>query len=236
MAITIKCPQCGFENQLGRIFCHHCGSKLEFSEGSFKEGTPVVSKGQLAGRLIRLAITLGLVAILVLMLMPANPAGQTGSRQDSVLLDQKIRVLRRAALDGRSLRQEVREEELNAYIEEFRAHNGQPLMSVSRFKMDLSKINFTLLDNRVDLLIEGRAGPVALTLEVGGQPTRDQGHFNFVAKHGRIGHLPLPGPAAGWLAGRMSVVFSKMDREKQLLDDVKQIDVQSGTAVIQTGR
>jgi hypothetical protein len=235
MAITIKCPKCGLENQLGRIFCHHCGSKLEFSEGSFQTAKPTVTRRQLAMRLVRLGIVLGLLAAIVLMLLPVNPAGQTGSRQDSVIMDQKIRVLRRAVLDGRTIREVARETEVNAYLEEARGRSGQNV-AMGPAKLDLSKINVALTQGRVNLVMHTTVGPLTVSFQVEGIPGRDQGRFSFDADGGRIGHLPLPGAAAGWLAGRLSFVFSKMDRERKLLDDVKQIDVTDGQAIIQTGR
>lgn len=235
MAITIKCPQCGFENQLGRIFCHHCGSKLEFSEGSFQPESKGLSKRQLTARLVRLGFTLGLLAALVLIFLPVAPAGQTGSRQDATLLDQKIRVLRRAVLDGRAVREVVKEAEVNAYLEDARSRAGQNV-SAGPIKLNLAKVNMALTAGQVDLVVHSTLGPLTISFEVKGRPTREQGRFKFQATGGRIGHLPLPGPAAGWLGGRLSFVFSKMDRERKLLDDAKQVDVEDGQAVIRTGR
>ena len=28
----IECPKCHFSNELGRIFCHQCGSKLDLTK------------------------------------------------------------------------------------------------------------------------------------------------------------------------------------------------------------
>ena len=235
MAITIKCPKCGLENQLGRIFCHRCGSKLEFSEGSFQEAKIHFSPGRLLARLVRVGISMGLLAAIVLMCMPVTLPGRAGTRQDVVLLDQKIRVLRRAVLDGRRMEETVREAEVNGYLDDARNRSAKEAKA-GPVKLDLTSINIALRPDRVALVLHAKLGPVTLSFEVQGKPAKKQNRFSLDVVGGRIGHLPLPAVAADWVSRKVSGVFSKMERERQLLDDAHEIVAQDGQAVVKIGR
>lgn len=74
--MLIKCPKCGFENQLGAIFCRNCGEKLDIEKVKPK----VVDQGEgfnlfgILRKLIGLLILVGVVGVLVAMFIPADEA------------------------------------------------------------------------------------------------------------------------------------------------------------------
>ncbi len=72
--MLVKCPKCGFENQLGAIFCRNCGEKLDIEQVRPK----VVDRGEgfsvfgLIRKLLMLAIFLGLVGVIIAMFIPTS--------------------------------------------------------------------------------------------------------------------------------------------------------------------
>ena len=72
---------------------------------------------------------------------------------------------------------------------------------------------------------------VSISRGVTARPLREEGAFGLEIQRFRLGHLPLPGPAAEWVAARVSRVFSRMEREKSLLDQLATLEVQEGVAI-----
>ena len=70
----VICSKCGYDNELGRIFCHSCGAKLNLSEiKSPSQGGKDLTrkkkrKGAMLARLIQIVIALAIVVTLVLVL------------------------------------------------------------------------------------------------------------------------------------------------------------------------
>ncbi len=231
MPFVIKCKSCGADNHLGRMFCSQCGGKLEIEDprGAIQEqrrkaGGPLM-------RFVRIAVTLGLLISIVLIIRPAVPTGAEGSIQDAQRLQQKMRNIKTAVLDRKVVTQRITEGEINAYLMDLlkKSAGGSGDESVT-----LARINIALKTDVVVVVLEAKLGPVPLTYEISGVPERSDGQFTFAVSKVRLGHLPMPGPAGGWLAARAKVVFSKMDEEKRLLGQVSQLKVGRGEVAVAT--
>ena len=71
--MQIKCSKCGFENQMGVIFCRQCGEKInmdEISPESLEEGKSKENAGKTAGKIIRWTVRI-LLLLIVLGLLAA---------------------------------------------------------------------------------------------------------------------------------------------------------------------
>src|SRR5580704_13545867 len=73
----VICSKCGYDNELGRIFCHSCGAKLNLSEiKSPSQGGKSLAKksaGTPAGRIVKRAINVViLVAIIAVFYLAAQ--------------------------------------------------------------------------------------------------------------------------------------------------------------------
>ena len=125
----------------------------------------------------------------------------------------------------------ITEGEINAYLMDLlkKSAGGSGDESVT-----LARINIALKTDVVVVVLEAKLGPVPLTYEISGVPERSDGQFTFAVSKVRLGHLPMPGPAGGWLAARAKVVFSKMDEEKRLLGQVSQLKVGRGEVAVAT--
>jgi len=68
----LTCSKCGYDNELGRIFCHSCGAKLDLSnikspsQGGAKLKRKGGTGGKLVGRTIVILILVALIAVIYL--------------------------------------------------------------------------------------------------------------------------------------------------------------------------
>src|SRR5579862_9728543 len=119
----VICSKCGYDNELGRIFCHSCGAKLNLSEiKSPSQGGKSLAKKKkrkegMIGRLIQIVIVLAIVAVIILALQVPALRPISTSSEDLTSIDKK-----RFELDGLNLQKSPRtiavsETELNAFVD-----------------------------------------------------------------------------------------------------------------------
>jgi hypothetical protein len=74
--MLIKCPKCGFENQLGGIFCRNCGEKLDIERirPRIADKSGGFNFFGIARKLIGLILFVAVVGVLVAMFIPGNIA------------------------------------------------------------------------------------------------------------------------------------------------------------------
>ena len=70
--MLLKCDECGFDNQLGAIFCRECGAKLdvEAMRPEVKEHKAKINFGDLARNLLAVAVLGGLAFAIGMMFYP----------------------------------------------------------------------------------------------------------------------------------------------------------------------
>ena len=107
----VICQKCGYDNELGRIFCHSCGAKLDLTEikspsqggkslAKKKRGTPA---GKIIRRTINIAILVIVVAVIFLALQVPSVRPINTSSDDLISADKK-----RFALDDLAVQKRVR--------------------------------------------------------------------------------------------------------------------------------
>ncbi len=74
--MLLKCKECGFENQLGAIFCRDCGVKLdvETMRPEVKEYKPKFAFGDLFKNLLAIAVLGGIAFAIGMMFYPEHAA------------------------------------------------------------------------------------------------------------------------------------------------------------------
>jgi hypothetical protein len=231
MSFHVTCGSCGHRNPLGRLYCVKCGAKLEVSPETVR---PEVSSAQAFGRwlarMVRLAVTLGLLAGLVQLLRPVPPMGQSGTVQHANEFREKADLLNYALLEKQVARQQFSEAEINGYLEQV-VQNTPNRQGEGLLQFELQMINVKLKPDQIVTVFLSTWKSLSLTYEITARPLREEGAFALEIQRFRLGHLPLPGPAAEWVAGRVSRVFSQMEREKSLLDQLATLEVQEGVAI-----
>lgn len=191
---------------MGHLFCVQCRGKLDLKslpKSAFKSEVA----GGARGWFVVLAVLLGCFGLcLALALWPAEGTSAKWTESDVQQVYKKINALMR----GSALAPQVfHEREANALFgsllrkKDFNRASGMrgvSLISVrARFRPGAIVLHSVSMWGPVTF---GRRsfGPLKLTHEINILPIMEEGRIAWVARGGRMGHLPLPGPAA-YLAG-----------------------------------
>ncbi|MGD1019514.1 MAG: zinc ribbon domain-containing protein [Verrucomicrobiia bacterium] len=239
----IACSKCGYDNELGRIFCHSCGAKLDLTEIKARSqgGKSLVKKarvgaGKIMSRVVTIAILTAVVVVVFLALQVPNIRPISTSSEDLVLSDKK-----RAALDDLLVQKQpnsiaISEGELNSFIQTLGFENG----SAGTLEVVPTKLQLELGDGVVTAVFLAKvhiAGSVEkqIYLSYTGVPTIEGGHFIFQPTRGALGAFPL----SQWLLVKTGLfdrcfakLFVQLDKEKQVLDSLSSISVTPQSVVL----
>ncbi len=226
-AVSIVCANCGFQNDLSRVFCLSCGHKLDLDSIRAGDFQKVAKKGSIKGlfRAIRILITLAFLAVVGLALWPSTPTGRIG-RDSAALFDQanrKVDALQEAREAGRAAEATLTEIELNTYMVGLLRAAGQ-----AGGQVRTQAIRFDLQEGRMVVHVEAGLGPLPITYELTGQPLADGRAFRFASDRVRMGHLPVPAPADRQVEAQVGRIFSQLQAQRALLDRASEIEVQEG--------
>ena len=244
----IVCSKCGYDNELGRIFCHSCGAKLDLAEVKApSQGGKVFrrSRGGL-GKLFSRLVSIGILALIVIVVFLACQVPTirplSTSSDDLNHSDQKRAALDRLLGETKPDTITVTEGELNAFIQElgFESGSGRTLQVVP------TKLQLELGNGVVTAVFLGRlhiagsadkAGSLdkQVYLSYTGVPTVENGHFVFKPTAGALGALPI----SPWLLVKTGMfdrcfagLFANLDKEKQALDSLSSISVTPQSVVL----
>lgn len=234
MSAKIRCPQCGILNDVPQLICRQCGAKLDYDT--------LENRGCYAGagggaRTVRFLVLAALVAALGLMLWPVTPAGRVGSATDAEAFHAKFILMETAIRFQQPYEMLLDEGEINAYLAEMVLRSGGAARGRG-LQLGLKKINLASADGRLTLLVAASWGPATLTYEVGGAPAReaDGAGSQWQIRSARIGHLPLPRLADGWIMGKLGVIFANLQREAALLRALSVLEPRDGKIRVAVGQ
>jgi hypothetical protein len=239
----IVCSKCGYDNELGRIFCHSCGAKLNLTEikAPSQGGKSLTKKakggtGRIVSRVVFIAILAVVVAILFLAFQVPNIRPISTSSEDLVLSDKK-----RAALDDLLIQKQpntitISEGELNSFIQSLGFENGP----AGTLEIVPTKLQLELGDGVITAVFLGKlhiAGSVEkqMYLSYTGVPTIEDGHFVFKPSGGTVGALPVSPwvlVKTGFFDHYFAKLFANLSKEKQVLDSLSSISVTSQAVVL----
>ncbi len=195
----LQCPKCKFENELGRIFCHQCGNKLDLNQVKPPtEGARIRRRVALStGRLLRVFVELALAGVLilgvVLVCMVPEVARVQPTNADLIAADTKRLALHQLVNGRRAGKIEVTTVELNAFLHSlsFEKPKGTGIEVVPVIlRCDFAEGKLTM-----GFLGELRLGNHArkqLYLDMTGIPAIEKGRFVFKPLGGHVGALPVP--------------------------------------------
>ena len=222
MAIKIECSNCGFQNDLGRIFCSQCGQKLDLRDTSMEslKERREFDFGKLFQWLLSLVVLIGIATILSLAFWPATTVpvymDAAGSKQVPV----KIAAILRALSYNRAITLDFDEGELNGFLAE-----RAKLNKLKAFTIDLKPGSFDLCAaltwtpvTNVAFLAKIQI-PVTISLKGG-----FQGGV-FLPENGRIGHLPLPGRSMKFSTDLLGSYLPDILNEKRIIDSLRTVAI-----------
>ena len=229
------CPKCGNDNELGRIFCHQCGDRLDIS--SIKPPSVAERKRRLfkaeAIRNIRFLVNLVILGVLILVVAlicltpPVVPT--QSSNTELVASDTKRMELDRIGRGKKGGQVTVTEAQLNAFF------NQRPFRTATGAGIELTPIalRIHLNESRVQMEFLGATQfgsyfEKKLYLAYEGQPILRAGKFGFKPTGGWIGRLPVHPlilRITSFFESRFGRLFNEFSSEKELLDTLTAIDV-----------
>lgn len=226
MSYDVTCGSCGKTNPLGRLYCMKCGTKLDVSEKSVARAQlrDVSRRLPVSVRLLRMLVTGGLLAVLILVLLPTTPAGRVGSPNDAGTMARKLTNLRDTMREDRSAAYRISELELNAYLVAILKKSPPS----SSWGFDLQRINVALGVGELHVLLETVRGPFTLTQELRVVPVHREGRWQFEVAGMRMGRLPLPAMLAVPLAARSAGAFDSLAREREVMERLAVFEVNTG--------
>ncbi len=232
----LKCNKCGFDNELGRIFCHQCGSKLDLNQikPPSRGGPKIRRKGRMTpAKFARIVIELIflLVALWGVYLACQTPEVRPFKPTNSQLLaaDDKRLVLEQMVQQSRPASVEVSATELNAFISSmsFEKSKGTGMEVVPlALRADLGEGTVEL--SFLGELHSGDYLSKKLYISYTGAPTVEDGAFDFKPVSATVGELPIHPAllqATPFVQGVFERLFSRLDNERSVLDQLTSIEV-----------
>jgi hypothetical protein len=238
----LTCSKCNYENELGRIFCHQCGAKLDLDniKHANRGGAKIKRKGALTpARILIRVINLAIVAVVIwgIYLMAQVPQMDAPSRtnEDLVSADNKRLLLEDLQNQTAPLTIDVTEKDLNTFLgglsfEKPRGNGVEMIPNTLDIKLRqgvatadfIGTIKFASLEKK-------------LFFSYTGVPKIENGEFVFQPIGGTIGNLPIHPKiveASGVFDRYFGELFGRLKREKTLLDKLAWIRVDTGGALL----
>lgn len=241
----LQCDKCGYDNELGRIFCHSCGTRLDLSKVKPPTEAEKMRRKikQGASRTVRIVIDLvlvGAVALLILLICMApevKPVEPTDAEVQ--LIEKKRQLLETFSLSRKPGTMAITEAELNAYLNKFedKKPEGQgievtPVLLRITLKQDAAKIEFIGMIHFFGWFDK------KIYFGYDGVPKLEKDKFVFTPTGGQIGKLPVHVrilTMTGLFDKYFGSVFGKLDNEKKLLERMAELKVEPGTLTLVKG-
>lgn len=236
----LPCQKCGHENELGRIFCHQCGTRLDLSQikAPGHGGKKLRRKGAMTpGRIIRWGIDAVIVAILGwgLYLMCQVPALRPvkHSDEEAQAANDKKFELEQHINQKKPYQITFSESELNSLVHSFHFEKREG----SGIRVEPTELQLELGDGVATSVFVGKMmlGPMEKEIYVRYTcaPKLVDGRMEFVPVSGAVGDLPIHPKilsSTGALQNYFRSLFGSLSQEKVLLDQLTSVSVGGGQA------
>ncbi|MBN1673865.1 MAG: hypothetical protein JXR37_22645 [Kiritimatiellae bacterium] len=191
--------------------------------------------GSFLRKIIHIAVDVCLVAAIIMILWSVGPTASPGSDQDAERLTQAFDTLEARIQDGQPFQTPIEEREINAYLA-LKVKRSQDAAAGQRLRVDIDSLTFSIRERDFVLLMVtewlwGSAGK-RISCEITGVPRVVAGELQIDITGARLGHLPLPGPGATWLADKVATIFSHSQRERDILRRLSLIELREKQATV----
>jgi len=232
----LPCPKCHYDNELGRIFCHQCGVKLDLDQikpvsrggKSLKRKPPGMVFRKIAGLCGWLTVILLLFVIVQMLRVPDMPP-LTRAQESLSSFTLKRGRLETSIARKRAVTIMMTEAELNAFGESL----GFNKTAKNNGLVEPSDIQIRLSEGAIQLTVLGRIrlgglGEKAISIRLTGQPFIQGGQFLVKPFSVEIGRLLLPTAVwkkTGLVPSYFGKVFRNLSEEKKLLEQLTSLSV-----------
>jgi hypothetical protein len=229
MAIHIECSNCGFQNELGRVFCSSCGQKLNLNDTAMTDlnARREVDFGKWIRFLVMGLLILSVGGLVGAILWPVKTPPVFFEAAGSVQIPIKAKAARTALSYNREIKIDLTEGELNGFLAE-RAKSRK----VGKLAIDLKTGMFDLYTGfdwsppkaitwlakvKISVSMDMRAGFQAGVL---------------IVERCRIGHLPLPGSSRNVVIEYFSSLFGDIIGEKRVVSSLKTVAIEESKVTL----
>jgi hypothetical protein len=232
----IICPKCQYDNELGRIFCHSCGTKLDLARiKPPSEGAKIrrkIKRG--ASRTVRMLIEVAITGVLVvciwLMCLTPEVKSTPPTVAEADVAEKKREDLETLVEGDTGGKIEAKEAELNSYLTANGFVKDKP---GEGFQVSPVALHATLEDGAVKVEFRGTIHfgstfDKGLYLGYEGVPALENGQFVFRPTGGWLGKLPIH----PWLLKNTGLFDNYMGRllvnltaDRQLIEKLSSITV-----------
>lgn len=224
MPQEIHCPNCGARTPITSLFCVECGKKVEFSKLKPEHlQEPDRRAIELVGKLVRLLLSILVFGGAALALWPKPLEGEVGGEVQARECRMKVVRLHDAAQNGISIPIVFSEEEINAYLQGIvqQTREGQ----TGRTPANLESVRVSLTEAEVIVHTAIRLQVLRITYRLQGPVDVGDAGAVFDVRRAQLGHLPMPGPLRGWVAGRVAAILGGLDAERTILRQTERIQL-----------
>ncbi len=237
------CPECRHENEVERIYCHECGTRLDRSKIKLgKEGPeqPQATQKRLRRMLgprwspmqhlfFKVAkLILAAVALAALVQMLLSPAPPERS-QDLMLASQVTLDLENALLARRGGQLRYAEPEVNAFLLSA-LKNKQKALDKPGLKFERAFVG--LEDGLLHFTVMRSVQGFPLSHSASYSPVSSEGKFAFAEKGGRLGRLNIHAKLMPYLGFLFADVQKALEREQAAVRKMADVRIESKAVVL----
>lgn len=228
----IVCSRCGYENQLGHIFCTRCRAKLDFDHVSKRDLTRTKKSGGRKWLRIMLIVDLLIVVAIGLALWPLPVKARGGTSADLQQARRKMALMERV---GACPPQVFSESEVNACLAaaiDINRKSGAFRMRSIKVAVKPNAILLSVAADWEPMMGGVRIGPLAVSYGMTGVPEMTPGGFHFAVSRGMMGHLPLPGPLGLMIAPQIRAHFKGLKQDYPVINTIKRFELEEGKITV----
>lgn len=237
------CPKCAYDNELGRIFCHQCGMKLDLDaiKPVSRGGKPIKQKGALRRRiigLIRLFVVLllvGLAGVMIYLMCQVTESPWKTGDEASIAGQKRFGDLERLVQGKKARKMEIQVEEVNGYLGTLHPADASVKWG---FVPEQIWVEIRPKAVTLHLLMTMHVGDIftkKLCLSWTGMPEFKDGKIQFVPESAKFGELTWPNPIAnviGFHASLFGKIADKLTIERDVLSRLSSLDVQDDRVIV----
>jgi len=241
------CPKCRYDNELGRIFCHQCGTKLDLNQvKSPAQGGPKIRRKRKGafGRMVRSAVVVAVVALIAWAIWLAGQVPDVATTKPTnaelLAVDNKRIDLEQLVGAKRAATLEVSRTELNTYL----GNLGFAKPEKKTVRVVPKALQIDVRDGAVTLrflgeLQIGDAFGKRVFISYTGLPMVEDAYFEFKPVAGAVGKLPIHPlllDATDMMGSFFARLFKSLYPDYKLLSQLSSISVKNDHVVLSCQR
>lgn len=233
----LTCPKCNYDNELGRIFCHQCGTKLDLNQikasghgGKSLKRRDSPSVGRIVLRVVEVAVVAVILWGTYLMWQVPDVKPVTSTAEDQSSAEKKRLTLERAIDQRKAATIQLSEAEANSYLERLGFEKGDD----KSLRIAPTSIQIEFEQGAVGLVMLGQleiggAARKKIYLKCRGVVSVEHGELTFKPVAAVFGAVPIHPrilESTSFMQHHFSELIRNLQEERKLLGKLTAITVE----------